>query len=64
MTPRTEALRRQSLDTRPSISPERALLLTEFYEANQGRHSVPVLRARAFLHLCRHKTLFTSGPTN
>jgi trans-4-hydroxy-L-proline dehydratase len=57
MTPRTEALRRQSLDTRPSISPERALLLTEFYEANQGRHSVPVLRARAFLHLCRHKTL-------
>jgi trans-4-hydroxy-L-proline dehydratase len=58
MTPRTEALRRQSLDTRPSISPERALLLTEFYEANYGRHAVPVLRARAFLHLCRHKTLY------
>ena len=58
MTPRTEALRRLSLDARPSISPERALLLTEFYEANQGRHSVPVLRARAFLHLCRHKTLY------
>ena len=61
MTPRTEALRRQSLDTRPSISPERAVLITEFYEANQGRHSVPVLRARAFLHLCRHKTLYL-GP--
>jgi formate C-acetyltransferase len=61
MTPRTEKLRRQSLDTRPSISPERAVLITDFYEANQGRYSIPVLRARAFLHLCQHKTLYL-GP--
>jgi trans-4-hydroxy-L-proline dehydratase len=57
MTPRTESLRRQSLDTAPSISAERAVLITEFYEANQGRYSVPVMRARAFLHLCQHKTI-------
>jgi trans-4-hydroxy-L-proline dehydratase len=61
MTPRTRALRRQSLDTCPSISPERALLLTDFYEQNQGRYSVPVMRARAFLHLCEQKTLYL-GP--
>jgi formate C-acetyltransferase len=61
MTPRTRALRRQSLDTCPSISPERALLVTDFYEQNQGRYSVPVMRARAFLHLCEHKTLYL-GP--
>ncbi|MCX6902104.1 MAG: formate C-acetyltransferase/glycerol dehydratase family glycyl radical enzyme, partial [Verrucomicrobia bacterium] len=58
MTDRTAALRRQSLDTPPSISPERARLLTEFYQANAGRFSVPVMRARAFLHLCQHKTIY------
>lgn len=58
MTERTARLRRQSLDTPPSISCERALLLTEFYQANEGRYSTPVMRARAFLHLCEHKTLY------
>ena len=37
MTPRTEALRRLSLDTPPSISAERAVLLTRFYRAKDGR---------------------------
>ena len=58
MNERTANLRRQSLDTPPSISGERAKLLTEFYQANDGRYSVPVMRARAFLHLCEHKTLY------
>ena len=58
MTKRTSHLRRQSLETRPSISPERALLMTDFYEGNAGRFSVPVMRARAFLHLCEHKTIY------
>jgi formate C-acetyltransferase len=57
MNPRTEALRRRSLDTRPSISAERALLLTRFYRENDGRWSVPVMRARSFLDLCEKKTL-------
>ncbi len=58
MTDRTAKLRRQSLDTPPSLTGERAKLLTEFYQANEGRYSVPVLRARAFHHLCQHKTIF------
>ncbi len=58
MTERTARLRRESLDTPPSLSGERARLITEFYRANEGRYSTPVLRARAFLHLCEHKTIY------
>src|ERR1035437_8840974 len=57
MNDRTSQLRRQSLDAPPSISGERARLITEFYRADNGRYSVPVMRARAFDHLCREKTL-------
>src|ERR1035437_3735975 len=57
MNDRTSQLRRQSLDAPPSISGERARLITEFYQANNGRYSVPVMRARAFHHLCREKPL-------
>jgi formate C-acetyltransferase len=57
MNDRTSRLRRQSLDAPPCISGERARLITEFYQANNGRYSVPVMRARAFHHLCREKTL-------
>jgi len=58
MTDRTNRLRRLSLDTPPSISAERAVLMTEFHEEHAGRHSVPVLRALSFLHLCAQKTLY------
>jgi trans-4-hydroxy-L-proline dehydratase len=57
MNERTDKLRRESLDAVPSISPERALLMTRFYRENEGRYSVPVMRAQAFLHLCRHKNI-------
>ena len=58
MNERTEQLRRLSLDTPPSISGERARLVTEFYQANDGRYSVPVMRARAFHYLCEHKKIY------
>ena len=58
MTPRTRHLRQESLEATPSISPERAVLLTEFYRENDGRWSLPVTRSRSFRHLCEHKTLF------
>jgi pyruvate-formate lyase len=58
MNDRTAKLRRESLDTPPSISPERAQLMTEFCQANDGRYSVPVMRARSFLHLCQCKTIY------
>jgi formate C-acetyltransferase len=58
MTPRTARLRQLSLDTPPSICPERARLITEFYQAHAGRLSTPVLRARAFLDLCQRKAIY------
>jgi pyruvate formate-lyase/glycerol dehydratase family glycyl radical enzyme len=58
MTERTRELRRRSLEARPAISAERALLLTEFYRENEGKYSVPVMRALSFLHICRHKTIW------
>lgn len=57
MTNRTATLRKQSLETPPSISAERAVLLTDFYQAHEGLYSAPVTRALAFLHLCQHKTI-------
>ena len=58
MNERVQSLRRRSLDAQPSISIERALLLTEFYRNNLGRWPQPVLRARAFHHLCANKTVY------
>ena len=58
MNARTARLRRESLEAAPSISCERAELLTEFYRVNLGKHPVPVLRALAFELLCRHKTVY------
>jgi trans-4-hydroxy-L-proline dehydratase len=57
MNSRTAKLRQESLDAHPRLSPERAVLLTEFYQANAGLYSTPVMRAKSFLHLCRHKTI-------
>ncbi len=42
----------------PSISHERAVLMTDFYQANRGRHSIPVMRAESFYYLCENKTIF------
>ena len=58
MNHRTAKLRKQSLGAPPRISAERAVLLTEFYQANAGLFSVPVMRAKSFLHLCQHKTIY------
>mgnify|MGYP001820015864 CR=1 FL=1 len=58
MNERTRRLRQESLDLLPSISSERAELLTDFYQEHLGRHSVPVLRAMSFRHLCENKTLY------
>lgn len=58
MTGRTERLRQESLDAEAAISAERALLLTEFYRENEGRWSIPVLRAKSFYYLCEKKTIY------
>ena len=58
MNARVARLRQRSFETHPSISHERAALLTEFYRQNEGKYSVPVMRARAYHHLCQHKTIY------
>jgi formate C-acetyltransferase len=58
MNPRIERLRRESQEARPEISIERALLTTEFFRREAGKHSIPVLRALNFRHLCARKTLY------
>ncbi|MBQ9535842.1 MAG: glycyl radical protein [Clostridia bacterium] len=57
MNERVRKLRRQSLDTPPTLSIERALLMTEAYQKYQGKVSVPRLRALAFKHLMENKTV-------
>ncbi len=59
MTPRIQRLRQDSLDARPRISAERAVLLTEFYHSAAARgRSVPVQRALAFKHILENKTIW------
>jgi formate C-acetyltransferase len=58
MNDRVQRLRQQSLDTHPSVSIERAVLLTDFYQENIGKYSQPLLRAKAYHHLCANKTVY------
>jgi pyruvate formate-lyase/glycerol dehydratase family glycyl radical enzyme len=57
MSERVARLRQQSLEAIPSISSERAELMTEFYQKNSGVMSAPVRRALAFQYLMEHKTI-------
>ncbi len=57
MTERVERLRDATLAATPTISAERAWLMTEFYRENEGKHSTPVLRALAFRHVCEKKAI-------
>jgi trans-4-hydroxy-L-proline dehydratase len=58
MTSRTDTLRCRSLQAKPSISSERAVLMTDFYEQENGKHSAPVMRALAFRRLCERQTIY------
>lgn len=58
MNTRIEKLRHESFSATPSISIERAVLETEFYKRDAGKHSLPVLRALCFHHLCENKTIY------
>jgi len=58
MNDRIRKLRQESLDAIPSISQERARLLTEFYKSGVAeRVSVPVARAMAFKYIMERKSL-------
>ncbi|GHV51216.1 glycyl radical enzyme [Synergistales bacterium] len=58
MNERIERLRRESFETRPSFSAERAVIETEFYASNDGKHAIPVLRGLNFKNICEKKTLY------
>lgn len=58
MTERIRRLRENSINTRPYISPERAILMTKFYQSDAAQEvSVPVRRALAFQYLLEHKKI-------
>ena len=68
MTERVARLRQQSLEARPTLSSERAELMTElgsdngFYQQELGLVSAPVRRALAFQYLMENKAIcFNSG---
>ena len=58
MNERARRLRKASFEIQPSISVERAVLVTEFYKDNEGKYSIPVLRALNFKNLCEKKTIY------
>ena len=57
MNKRIEKLREESVNTRPSLSIERALIETEFYRENDGKFPIPVLRGMNFYEICKKKTI-------
>ena len=61
MTERVAVLREESFCARPSISDERAVLMTEFYRDHHGRYPAPVMRAKALEYLCERQTIYL-GP--
>ncbi|MHA2155988.1 MAG: pyruvate formate lyase family protein, partial [Candidatus Hodarchaeales archaeon] len=58
MNERIRRLREQSMNAQPSLSIERAKLLTEFYQSGAvDRVSIPVARALAFKYLLENKKI-------
>ncbi len=58
MNERIRRLRQSSLDAKPSLSPERAELMTEFYkETSRATLSAPMKRALAFRYLLEKKSI-------
>lgn len=58
MNERIQRLRKQSVETQESLSIERALITTKFYKENNGKYSVPMMRALNFLEICKQKTIY------
>jgi len=59
MNERIHKVREHSVNQKPSISPERAILITQFYKSDLAEKvSVPVKRALAFKHILEKKELW------
>ena len=58
---RLRELRDESVYLQPSLTDERAILVTEFYQSSAAQQaSIPVQRALAFKHILAHKHLHVS----
>ncbi|MBN2892892.1 MAG: glycyl radical protein [Bacteroidales bacterium] len=58
MNKRIQKLRQQSLEAKPSISAERAILLTDFYQSGMGDgYSIPEQRALVFKYIMQNKKI-------
>ncbi|MCX7884379.1 MAG: glycyl radical protein [Caloramator sp.] len=57
MNERIRKLRKQSVTTVPTLSIERASLITDAYMKYEGTVETPILRALAFKHIMENKTL-------
>ena len=55
---RIARLRQASYQTPPSLSVERAQIVTRFYRENQDRYPTPVLRALCFRELCLKQSIY------
>ena len=58
MSERVARLREESLKAQPTLSSERAELLTAFDEKERAIRSAPVRRALAFQHILENKTIW------
>lgn len=58
MNRRIQALREESVTTAASLSIERALITTGFYKQNEGKYSIPMMRALNFWEICDKKTIY------
>ncbi len=58
MNARIQRLRNKSVETQESLSIERALITTRFYRENNGKYSIPMMRALNFQVICRQKTIY------
>lgn len=58
MNPRIQRLRKRSVETEPTLTIERALHETAFYQENYGKYPIPILRALNFFDHCQKKTLY------
>lgn len=58
MNQRIRDLREESITTPVSLSIERALLTTRFYKRNDGKYSIPMMRALNFMEICEKKSIY------
>jgi formate C-acetyltransferase len=59
LSDRVKKLREQSLNAAEKLSPERAVLMTQFYKSDEARGlSAPLLRAKALEYLLKNKKLY------